>query len=455
MRTIAVKLTLAFLLVGLTGAVLMALILQVRARSAFDQFILNRDQQATAEFLMEYYRVNGSWRGLTDQLSSGREGRPNGFGFHPGGRGGAASFTLVGADRTVLVSDSGDQIGQRISEQDLQGAVPLTASGKTIGWMIPAETPHSWVSDSPEGMFLARINQATLVSGLVAVGLALLLGGLLAFTMTRSLREMTDATVEIAGGKFGRQVKVRSRDELGELASSFNKMSLDLAQANDLRRQMTADIAHDLRTPLSVISGYAEALSDGKLPGTPQVYDVLNTETQHLSRLVEDLRLLSLADAGELHLMLQLTEPRALLERAIASHAVAAQAKGVALRLLAAPALPAVSVDPERIAQVLDNLVSNALRYTPAGGEIILSAARDERFVLMRVSDTGSGIAPQDLPHIFDRFYRGDPSRPQNGESGLGLAIARSIVDAHKGVLLAQSEPGKGAAFTIRLPISE
>jgi signal transduction histidine kinase len=279
----------------------------------------------------------------------------------------------------------------------------------------------------------------------------LVLGGALAYRMTRSLRELTEATVEIAEGNLGKQVTVRSMDEIGELAASFNKMSHDLAQATEARRRMTADIAHDLRSPLSVISGYAEALSDGKLPGTPEIYGILHQETRHLSRLIDDLRTLSLADAGELQLYKQSVAPQAILDWVSARQALIAQQKGISLRVTVEPDLPAISIDMERMVQVLDNLIANAIRYTPSGGEIFLSARQLEDAVLLQVQDSGSGISPEDLPHVFDRFYRADKSRQQNGETGLGLAIARSIVEAHGGKLTVESTPGKETTFTIRL----
>jgi signal transduction histidine kinase len=239
-------------------------------------------------------------------------------------------------------------------------------------------------------------------------------------------------------------------------------MSADLAQANESRRQMTADIAHDLRTPLTVLSGYIEALRDGVLPPSRERFDTMYAEAQHLQRLVDDLRTLSLADAGELPLNRQPTAPRDLLERIAAAYRHPAEQAGVSLEVRAKGDLPPLDVDPERMVQVLGNLVSNALRYTPAGGQIALAAQRRrdtvsagarKSAVQLLVQDSGQGIAADVLPHIFDRFYRGDAARQQEaGESGLGLAIARSIVEAHGGRIEVESVVGTGTTFTIELP---
>jgi signal transduction histidine kinase len=203
---------------------------------------------------------------------------------------------------------------------------------------------------------------------------------------------------------------------------------------------------------LSIILGYSEALSDGKLQGKPAIYDAMYGEAQLLSHLVDDLRTLSLADAGELALNRSLISAGECIERTAASHAELAAQRGIRLEVQLEPDLPLVNADRERIAQVLANLVSNALRYTPAGGVITLAAARSGDRVLLRVSDTGPGIEPEHLPYVFKRFYRADDSRPANGESGLGLAIAKSLVEAHGGTIQVESEPGHGATFTVALP---
>jgi signal transduction histidine kinase len=181
------------------------------------------------------------------------------------------------------------------------------------------------------------------------------------------------------------------------------------------------------------------------------VYNILLQETKHLDRLVDDLRLLSLADTGELPLVLQPTQPLALLERVVARHKMAAEQNKIDLQITETDDLPLVNVDVERMSQVLDNLIINAFRYTPEEGKVLLSAGSTNGLVQIKVKDTGNGILPEDLPHIFDRFYRADKSRQQSGESGLGLAIAKSIVEAHGGKIIVESAPGEGAEFTITL----
>jgi two-component system, OmpR family, sensor histidine kinase BaeS len=264
---------------------------------------------------------------------------------------------------------------------------------------------------------------------------------------------LTEAITAMHAGDLEQRVELNTRDELGLLAQTFNDMSANLSRANQLRQQMTADIAHDLRTPLTVIAGYLEGLRDGTFQPTPERFRVMGEEVSLLQRLVEDLRTLSLADAGELKLTCGAVSPRELLERVEASFKAQAAVSGVTLRVEADRTLPDVMIDSERMAQVLGNLVTNALRHTPSGGDITLSAQQKADCVELKISDTGLGIAPQDLPKVFERFYRGDPSRQsEGGESGLGLAIARSIVEAHGGTILASSSLGTGTTMTITLP---
>ena len=346
------------------------------------------------------------------------------------------------------------EIGEHIGRSEMNHAVPVKVDGRIVGWVLFGQAPLQLrnLPGSPEMDFLDSMRRALFLGAVGATAVALFLGIFLARTISRPVRELTGATRRVAGGELGVQVPVRTADELGELANSFNKMSTDLAQSNQARRQMTADVAHDLRTPLSVILGYTEALSYGKLQATPQMYGVMHSEAQHLSHLIDDLRFLSLADAGELPLERRDVAPLDLLKRTTAAHQAAAAQKQIELQVLVAPDLPDIDIDPERMAQVLGNLINNALRHTPAGGAVFLAAKSGADAVLLQVRDTGSGIDAADLPHIFHRFYRGDRSRQQTGESGLGLAIAKSIVEAHGGEITAESAPGVGTTFTISLP---
>ncbi len=447
MRSLTLKLTLAFLFVGLIGALLVAAFVGVRTQREFDQFISDRYQQDLIEQLADYYQENGSWQGLTAiglRLANQR------------GRGGyiQAPVALVDNNQTVVLGTRRYQVGQRVSQAELRGSLPVTVDGQRVGAVL-LDLPVDVVRLIPIRRRMPSWRASTRPLPLALLGatvIALVLGGLLARAITRPVKELTDATRRVAQGELGHQVPVRTRDELGDLAVSFNSMSADLATSNQLRRQMTADVAHELRTPLSIILGYSEALSEGKLQGKPAIFDAMYGEARLLSHLVDDLRTLSLADAGELTLNRSLLPAGELLERTAASHAELAAQRGIRLEVQTAPDLPLVDVDRERIAQVLANLVSNALRYTPEGGVITLSAAADHDRVLLRVSDTGPGIEPQHLPLVFKRFYRADDSRPANGESGLGLAIARSLVEAHGGTIQVESVLGQGATFTVALP---
>jgi two-component system sensor histidine kinase BaeS len=361
-------------------------------------------------------------------------------------------YALVDQNRVVIIPSGPYLLGARVPRAVLDSGNSINVNGQNVGTVLA--TGQSPARNQVEEKYVARINQALLIVAVGGVLLALILGLLLARTLTRPVRELTAATRAMAKGELEQQVPVRSRDELGELTTAFNQMSADLTRSNQSRRQMTADIAHDLRTPLTVLAGYLESLRDGVLKPTRERFDVMHQEAQHLQHLVDDLRTLSLADAGELSLNRQLIPPQDLLERLATAYEHTSRQKNLTLQVQAAPDLPEIQVDVDRMVQVLENLVSNAMRYTPAGGTITLSAKRDQESVLLKVTDTGAGILPQNLPHIFDRFYRADQARQQaEGESGLGLAIAKSIVEAHGGKISAESKPGRGSTFMVALPV--
>lgn len=443
MRSLTAKLILAFLLVSVIGIGLAAVFARAVTGREFDRFIMDR---ARSEFLTgaaAYYQVHGSWEGANDFFHQ-LDGPPG-----PGESSRSGSFVLVDQSGAVVASVGVGRTGKS-SAKDLARGKTIVVDGRNVGIVLDAS--HAPALNDREAQYLASINRALVLAALAAMAIAVLLGIVLARTLTRPVRDLTGAIRAMARGELRQEVPVRSADELGTLTETFNRMSADLAHANELRRQQIADIAHDLRTPLTVITGYIEALRDGVLKPTPARFEAMNSEAQHLKHLVDDLRTLSLADAGELPITPQPTAPGALLDRLAAAYAPQAAARGITLAVAAAPDLPEVAVDPERMIQVLGNLVTNALRHTSAGGRIDLAAQAQGARVALTVADTGEGIPPDVLPHIFDRFYRGDPARSQqNGESGLGLAIARSIVEMHGGTIAAASTPGQGTTFTITL----
>jgi len=468
MRSLALKFTLAFLVVSLSGIGVVAILAGRATADEFGHFIFSENREALAAQLEDYYRAYRTWEGVDAALSPGGMGGMMGPGaggpMHGAMMGGG--FAVADASGRVVAAGVGHRLGERLSETDLAQGTPLQADGRLVGTLIAGRSAFGMMS--PAGTeFLARVNRALLLGVIGVGGAALILGLVLASALTRPLRELTNAARAIARGQLEQKVRVRSRDELGELAGAFNQMSADLARARDLRREMTADIAHDLRTPLSVILGHAEALRDGVLPPTPETFGLIHDETLHLNRLVEDLRTLSLAEAGELKLVRRPTAPSALLEHAVAAQTPRAQQQNVELRTEIEPGLPEVDVDPDRMAQVLNNLLDNALRHTPVGGRVVCrvtgDATRHASPVAFSISDSGPGIASEDLPRIFDRFYRADKSRArdrsfasaQEGGSGLGLAIAKSIVEGHGGRIWAESQPGAGAQFFIELPAAK
>jgi two-component system sensor histidine kinase BaeS len=448
MRSLTVKLTLAFLLVGTIGAILVAVLVGQRTRSEFNRFLSERDQGVLVEALSGYYASHGSWDGIGDMLNSTPP-----LDFYSRG------MTLAEPNGVVAFSNDAKAIGQPLQAGALDGGVPVQANGQTVGYALfgPPIPRQNNLPDHPppDVAFLERVTWAAAISAGIAALIALILGVLLARTLTQPVRELTAATKAMARGALDQRVSARSRDEIGELGRSFNQMSVDLARASQLRRQMTADLAHDLRTPLSILRGYTEGLQDGRLQGSSTLYTIMHGEVQHLQRLVEDLRVLSLADAGELPLNQRAVDPAALLERTGLAYIVQAEQHGVALRVEAPETLPSILVDTDRMTQVLNNLVSNALRYT-THGEIVLSASADEQHVRLQVRDTGSGIAVEDLPYIFDRFYRADKSRQRDDSaaSGLGLAITKAIVEAHGGTIAVVSALGAGTTFTITLAVA-
>ncbi|MFC2054666.1 sensor histidine kinase [Chloroflexota bacterium] len=439
MRSITLKLVLAFLAVSLVGIVWMAVSAGQITQRVFGSYLDAQNQEALIDRLSDYYIINGGWQGVEVLIT--RQSFVNEF-----GRG----FILTDEKGNIIFPNArGFPQNQRL-RQRMGDEVPIFVDGQVIGAII---TGSNLGFERPlVAQIFNRLYRNLLIGTLGAIAVSLLLGLFLARTLTRTLRELTEATRAVAKGDLTQRVTIRSHDELGELALSVNQMTADLKHSRDLRRKMTADIAHDLRTPLSVILGHAEALSEGALPPNSDTFYVIHDEAQRLNRLVDDLRTLSLSDAGELPLSCTFVSLEDLVERVASAYTPHARRKNIALQVHLAPTLPDVNIDQDRMMQVMGNLLDNALRYTPVDGNITLSAGCSSDHVELCVQDSGPGIPAEDLPFVFDRFYRGDKSRRRvEGGSGLGLAIAKSIVELHGGVIRVESEPGKGVVFIIEL----
>ena len=439
------KLTLAFLLISLLAVGLAAAFIWGSISNAFNQYLETQQQNSFVVAATTYYQTNNTWSGVDTYLRQQQLLPPLGEVNPP-----PQPYVLVDSRRAVIVASAPYAIGEKVKQGELDKGIAITVNGQVVGTVISTGQPL--VRKPLDQKYIDQINQALWIAAFGGVLIALALGLLITRSLTRPVRELTHATHEMAQGKLAQQIPVRSQDELGELAQSFNQMSADLARANQSRKQMTADIAHDLRNPLTVINGYLESLQDGKLKPTPERFAVMQAEVTHLQRLVEDLRTLSLADAGELKLHLEPTSISELLKHVAEAYRHQAGQKQIALKVNAQPNLPEVNLDRARMEQVLGNLISNALRYTVEDGEIRLEAKQAEGSLTVSVEDNGSGIPADILPHIFERSFRGDESR-SGSESGLGLAIAKSVVELHGGSIGVETQKERGSKFLIAIPV--
>jgi two-component system sensor histidine kinase BaeS len=318
------------------------------------------------------------------------------------------------------------------------------------------------LAGGPEGtaafgrFFAPSLLYSLLLAGLAATAAAAVASLLVSRRVVGSLRYVVEATRRIASGRYGERVPVRDDDELGELSASFNAMARALDEAERRRMEVIYDLSHELRTPLSTLRGYTEGLADGVIEPSEETWALLRVEADRMGRLVDDLRRLSQAEAGQLALDLAPISPAETIRLAAEKMRSAFEEKDVALVGFASGELPAVMADSDRVVQVLINLVSNALRHTPRTGRVTVSASLVGGEVVFEVEDTGEGLAPEHLPHVFERFYRVDKSRSRaeaGGGSGVGLAISKALVEAMDGrIWVASPGVGHGASFRFTIP---
>ena len=482
MRSLWLKLMSAFLLVVLIGGGIDTYLVSRSTRTQFSQYIDQNGRafaQQLAPTLAQYYTRQGNWQGVENLLNNPWGGVMMNDGMGMMGEGDWGSWqgmdemgmgnTMMGnannpwsmmglrilvadAQGTIVADSAAQDVGKTLSSADIAVGEPILVGNQQVGTVLPlyagATVPNS-AND-----FVTSINHSTWLAGGIAALVALILGSVLFFQIVSPVQQITSAAQKIAAGDLSQRIPTQSQDEIGTLANSFNQMADSLAKHEELRRNLIADVAHELRTPLTVIQGNLEAMLDGVLPASPQEIATLRDETALLARLVSDLRLLSLAEAGQLKLERVEIDPTELIAQAVEPFRLQAQSSQIELTLEIASNLPFINVDADRIAQVIRNLLNNALRHTPAGGRITLTCRKETtQSLLITVTDTGEGIPPDDLPFVFDRFYRADKSRSRaSGGSGIGLAIANQLVEVHGGKVWVESQPGRGTTFGFTLP---
>jgi two-component system, OmpR family, sensor histidine kinase BaeS len=448
MNSLRVKLILGFAVASLIGIGLVALLTQSLTFQAFREYLDEASLAGFAKDSTRYYQQNGTFEGINNTLPPPppplvSEAAENPTPQPAGRRNGILD------NNNRLVSDFTSYHVGEVIDPSPYTQIPIVVDGQKVGLAVRA--PALRLSP-PEQAFVLTTSRTLLGAGALGLLVAVLLGFWLSGRLTKPLVRLTHASGGVGLGKPALNLPITSSDEIGQLTSAFNQMSADLEMADRQRRQLTADIAHDLGTPLTVVSGYVQAMKDNKLPVTQERLETVFEELGLLQSLIEDLRLLSLAESKQLTLEKEETTAKHLLEQV--QQAFAGRAEQAGLRLtLHLESNPTLLVDSERLRRVLGNLVSNAIRHTPYGGEIRLIAKLEQGQPVLQVADTGQGIPQEKLPHIFDRFYRADEHRNhEKGGSGLGLAIVKALIELHGGAVSAQSVLEKGTTFQIALP---
>ncbi len=360
---------------------------------------------------------------------------------------------LTDADGIVVADSQGDLLGE-LYLTDLPGkTISPPRAGAPLGKLYVS--PQSLTDPISLRHLKKPISQYILWGCLIGGGVALAFTFILSRRILAPVRALTSAARQFGRGDFSHRLKFKDKGEVGELAQAFNSMASDLERAEQLRKNLVADVAHELRTPLSNLQGYLEAVCDGVIKPDANTIRSLNEEVTLLSRLVDELQELSLAEAGKLNLVYQPENIAGLISNVVAATQAKAMAKGVSISVDLPSKLPLLNINSQRISQVLRNLMENAIAHTTKGDSIAVITKEQDKWVEVAVADTGEGIPAEDLPNIFERFYRVDKSRARaSGGSGLGLTIAKRLIEAHGGNIEVQSELGKGSRFTFTLPVA-
>ena len=469
MNRLWVQLSLAFALIVLVTVAAVALLADLTAGHAFRRYLTYSSaslHQTLVSTLTDYYQSHGNWEGVQQVLpapkaSPLREPLPRRHVGPKGPESGPLQIVLADEKGRVVYDNHAPPAGRKLTRDEKAAAQDIELDGQVIGRLVLSSPLQEARLGPLEQVFVARLRWLLVGGALLAGLLGILLGLAVSRNLTAPLQRLATAARAVASRDFSQRVDVQGSAEMAEVGRAFNDMAAALEESELQRQQMVADVAHELRSPLAILQGNLRAMLDGVYPLEKAEIARLYDETRLLGRLVDDLRDLALADAGKLRLNLRPTDVTTVIESTVGS--LAAAATDLDLRVNLPADLPPVQTDPDRLAQVLRNLLTNALRHTPPGGSVAVTVIQTEGCVEIVVTDSGEGIAPQDLPHVFDRLWQADPARPRRGSkqdsrwaagSGLGLSIAQSLVEAQGGRIWAESWPGQGSAFHFTLPLA-
>jgi len=334
---------------------------------------------------------------------------------------------------------------------------PVRRDGLMVGSLlvVPSNVPQT-IPEPPLSQFAQAINRALILAGLASGAGGILLVSLVSGNVLAPIRALNAAARRLGGGDLSQRVPAPSRDEVGQLGRTFNTMAQGLENSERQRKNLVADVSHELRTPLSNIQGYVEAIRDGVLEPDEDTIGTIHEQILHLTRLVEDLRLLAQAEAEDFQLDIEPDSLDEVAGRSVEAFRARAESRGIALKLEGTSDMPMIALDRTRIAQVVGNLLENAVRHTPSGGEVTVSVGAERGSVAtVTVADNGEGIPADELEHVFERFYRVDRSRARTtGGTGMGLTIAKKLVEAHGGAIRVESTIGAGSRFVFELPLT-
>ena len=452
---------LAFLLVTSVAIGAMTLVMRTTLNNNFRNYIDAQERATVPDglqpALLAYYEANHTWVGAETVLNISGRGQ-GGAGNHPAGevpaeRGGQGRQWLIAnpAHEVVAATDE-TQLGRKLDQEVLDRAIEIKRAGKSLGWLV-WETQGQQRLGEAEQKFLDEMTSGIAWLGIGVGLLALVLSSVLSWQLVRPLASLKSVAHQLTAGQRGMQVEVRGTAEIQELATAFNTMSAALEASETQRRRMTADVAHELRTPVTVLRGHLEGMLDDLIPNDKRQIVIAYDQILHLKRLIDDLHLLSMAEVRQLPLEMKPINLVEFIEQLVISFAPLAFDSDIQLKANLPPSCPPIQADKGRLQQIMGNLLTNALRHTPVNGDIQINLTLFTHTVQIEVVNTGATLSAEELAHLFEPFWRADASRQRDkGGSGLGLAIAQQLATLHGGKLSASSAADK-VCFRLELPI--